>query len=214
MSFLALLVPSCCSTQPLLTGGLRVSDVVHIVIEVRKIIPSKAVGQSTSRYIRNLKELMASFRAIPGVVVTAQDFAALPFKEQVALSHAAGVFVSMHGAGTTHIFHSAIGENNCCALMELQPEKTVGGFYEAHGFGNIARNMGMGYARHVPADGSTSKAGTVVDVAAITTLVSQLVVQVRGGDGSGGSDPLGHRTCLHDVRDASQPLLRGLPFSK
>lgn len=44
------------------------------------------------------------------VTVTAQDFAKLSFAEQVRLSHSASVFLSMHGAGTTHIFHMAVGQ--------------------------------------------------------------------------------------------------------
>ena len=40
---------------------------------------------------------------LPDVRVTSQDFALLPYREQVALAHSAGVFVSMHGAGTDPI---------------------------------------------------------------------------------------------------------------
>jgi hypothetical protein len=55
--------------------------------------------------------------------IRAQYFTAPSLRDQVALSHSAGVFVSMHGAGTTHIFHSAVGSPDCCALVELQPEE-------------------------------------------------------------------------------------------
>jgi hypothetical protein len=49
--------------------------------------------------------------------------------------------MSMHGAGTTHIFHAAIGSPNCCALVELFPDTSVD-FYTAQGYGNIARMLG------------------------------------------------------------------------
>ncbi|KAJ1415501.1 hypothetical protein B484DRAFT_159469 [Ochromonadaceae sp. CCMP2298] len=81
-------------------------DSVHVVIEVRTINPAKKNNHSTSRHIRNLAAVIKAIRKIPGVTVTAQDFAKIPFAEQVKLSHSAGVFISMHGAGTTHIFHA------------------------------------------------------------------------------------------------------------
>lgn len=59
------------------------------------------------------------------VTVTAQDFAQLSFPEQVRLAHSASVLLSMHGAGTTHIFHSAVGSAQCCALIELFPDHTI-----------------------------------------------------------------------------------------
>jgi hypothetical protein len=67
---------------------------------------------------------------------------------QVALSHSAGVFISMHGAGTTHIFHAALGQPNCCALVELFPDTTVE-LHAAQGYGNLARMLGLHHWRHV-----------------------------------------------------------------
>ena len=74
-------------------------DKIHIVIEVRKINKSKGNSHSSARYIRNLDELVAALQTIENVIVTAQDFASIPFEKQVALSHSASIFVSMHGAG-------------------------------------------------------------------------------------------------------------------
>lgn len=116
-------------------------DVVHIVIEVRAINKNKMNNHSSARHIKNLGALIAALESIPNVKVTAQDFAKLPFEKQVSLSHSASIFISMHGAGTTHIFHSALGEPNCCALVELFPDTTIE-FYTAHGYGNIARMLG------------------------------------------------------------------------
>ncbi len=59
----------------------------------------------------------------------------------MSLSHSASISMSMHGAGTTHIFHAAIGSPNCCALVELFPDTSVD-FYTAQGYGNIARMLG------------------------------------------------------------------------
>jgi len=125
--------------------------------------------------------------------VTAQDFAKLPFEKQVALSHTAGVFVSMHGAGTTHIFHQALGRPNCCALVELQPDHSIG-FQDAHGYGNLARMMGLHYYRYEAADGATSPEGTTVNVGQVAALIAQAADDVRA-----------RPTCLHDVKDTTQP---------
>ncbi len=90
------------------------------MIEVRSINPRKS--QSASRYIRNLNELLSEIRQIPNVKVIAQDLAKLSFKDQVSLVHSASIYMSMHGAGTTHIMNAALGTKNCCALIELQPD--------------------------------------------------------------------------------------------
>jgi hypothetical protein len=66
----------------------------------------------------------------------------------VALSHSAGVVVSMHGAGTTHIFHAALGQPNCCALVELFPDTSIE-LHAAQGYGNLARMLGFHHWRHV-----------------------------------------------------------------
>ena len=47
----------------------------------------------------------------------------MSFEKQVCLSHSAGVYVSMHEAGPAHIFHSALGATNCCALMYCSLKK-------------------------------------------------------------------------------------------
>ena len=54
----------------------------------------------------------------------------------------------MHGAGTTHIFHSAIGQPNCCALIELFPDPTIE-LHTAQGYGNLARQLGFYHYRNV-----------------------------------------------------------------
>jgi hypothetical protein len=164
------------------------TDKVHIVIEVRAINPHKRDGNSVARHIANLPELVQALKAIPNVRVTPQDFALLKFPEQVSLAHTAGVILSMHGAGTTHIFHAAIGQPNCCALVELQPDHSRG-FQDAWGYANLARMLGMHYWRAEGRPGSTGGAGTTVDVTAITEMVRQAVDKVR-------YEP----TCLHDVR--------------
>lgn len=102
------------------------NEAVHVVIEVRAINRKKQNTHSSARHIRNLKALLSSLQKIHNIKVTAQDFANIPFSEQLSLSHSAGVFVSMHGAGTTHIMHMGLGSDRCCALVELQPDHTQG----------------------------------------------------------------------------------------
>jgi hypothetical protein len=54
----------------------------------------------------------------------------------------------MHGAGTTHIFHAALGQPNCCALVELFPDTNTE-LHAAQGYGNLARMLGFHHWRHV-----------------------------------------------------------------
>lgn len=122
------------------------TDKVHIVLQVRSVDPTKHY-LSAARNVVNIDALIQTLRSIPNTAVTVQDFALLSFAEQVALAHSAGVLVSMHGASVTHIFHAALGQPNCCAFVELFPDKTVP-FHEIKGFGNLARMLGVHYYEH------------------------------------------------------------------
>jgi hypothetical protein len=165
---------------------------VHVVLEVRSVDPNKTNEHSRARRIANLQDLRNALVALPDVRVTAQDFAALPFPQQVALAHSAGVFVSMHGAGTAHgIFHAALGAPNCCALVELQPDHSLG-YDKTFGYANLARLHGLHYARHEPPSGATGPQGTTLDVHAVADLVRRAVAAVRAKP-----------TCLHDARDTA-----------
>ena len=68
-------------------------------------------------------------------------------EEQVKLAHSASIFIGMHGAGIPQIFHAAIGEPNCCSVLELFPESNQG-FSNIFGFGNMARLLGECVVMH------------------------------------------------------------------
>ena len=173
------------------------NDKVHVVIELRPIDFTKTNEHSRARHISNIPQLVERMNLIPNIRVTAMDFTTLPFREQVALSHSAGVFVSMHGAGTTHIFHSALGAPNCCALLELQPEKKLG-YQHAYGYANIARMYGLHYFRHTVEDGKTTENGTALNLSLFISLLTEAVEAVRVKP-----------TCLGDVRDTRDSATLG-----
>lgn len=178
------------------------TECVHVVLEVRAVDPNKTNEHSRARRIANLQDLRHALAALPDVRVTAQDFAALPFPQQVALAHSAGVFVSMHGAGTAHgIFHAALGAPNCCALVELQPDRSLG-YDKTHGYANLARLHGLHYYRHEPPDGATGPQGTTLEVRAVVDLVRRAAAAVRVTP-----------TCLHDARDTAAAAADAPPFS-
>lgn len=168
---------------------------IHIVIEVRKINPAKhGAKTNTGRVIRNLNEFVDALSKLPNVKVTAQDFALLPFMEQIKLAHSASILISMHGAGTTHIFHAALGQKNCCGLLELFPDRTVD-LYTAEGYGNLARMLGFHHYRLVGSTGSTTPTGTFVDIENAKSLVEKLIHRIQ-------EQP----TCLHNVADTRYPV--------
>lgn len=170
------------------------ADEIHIVIEVRKINPAKRAKTASGRFIRNLPALVTALESIPKVRVTAQNFAELSFLEQIKLAHTASIFVSMHGAGTTHIFHMAVGQKNCCGLIELFPDKSID-LYTAQGYGNLARMLGFHHERLVGRSGATTDAGTAVDVAEVKAIAERLIGKIE-------TKP----TCLHDVKDTRFPI--------
>lgn len=172
------------------------TDHVHIVIEVRKINAAKRGARTNSgRVIRNLPGLVAALQTLPNVKVTAQDFALLSFPEQIALAHSASILVSMHGAGTTHIFHMAVGQKNCCGLIELFPDRTVD-LYTAEGYGNLARMLGFHHYRLVAGSDTTTPQGTNVDIEGIKRLAEKMVRHVSDAP-----------TCLHEVRETASAVV-------
>jgi hypothetical protein len=153
------------------------TDHVHIVVELRE--HNKNKPQAAARVIANERALLESLRSIPNVKVTAKSFARMPFSDQVALAHSAGVYVGMHGAGTAHMFNSAVGLPNCCALVELFPD-TTSPFHTIRGFGNLARHYGMHYYRYQASSGlSNHERGTTVEVTKVLELVKAAVSAVR-----------------------------------
>ena len=169
---------------------------IHLVIEVRNINKMKTNNQSSARFIKNLSELIASLSNIPNLKITAQDFSKLKFEQQVQLSNSAQILMSMHGAGTTHIFHMPIGTKKCCSLIELFPDQTIE-FYQAYGYGNLARMLGLIHYRYVAAMGSTSSSGTNVNINEIKILVEKAIKEITNKQ---------TMTCLNDVKDTTQSL--------
>ena len=85
----------------------------------------------------------------------------------------------MAGAGTANMFSSAVGHPNCCALIELFPDKKLP-FHTIRGFGNLARHYGMHYYRYQANEGRTSTAsGTSVDIPHLVALVRSAVLDVQ-----------------------------------
>ena len=172
------------------------TDVVHVVLEVREYNRKKKNQyQSGSRVIANLDSLVTAIKSIPGVKLTVQSFSHLDFKQQVALSHSAGVLLSMHGAGTANMFHAAVGAPNCCALIELFPDKSAP-FHSIRGFGNLARHMGMHYYRYQAKSGDSSLRGTTIAVDTVVQLVQQAVAAVKNAP-----------SCLNNASSSTVGLL-------
>jgi hypothetical protein len=80
----------------------------------------------------------------------------------------------MHGAGTTHIFHAALGQPNCCALVELFPDTTVE-LHAAQGYGNLARMLGLHHWRNVAGTLSIAVFPVSTIICAFTLLDDRLV---------------------------------------
>jgi hypothetical protein len=189
----------------------------HIVIEVRKINPTKRNNHASSRFIKNLDALRyniekmqiqhpslsqqgdggaagATASGLVPIKVTAQDFSQLSFYEQIQLAHSASILISMHGAGTTQIFHMALGDRNCCGLLELFPDQSVD-LYTAKGYGNLARMLGLYHTAIVADNQKTDDKGTEVNVDKITAALEKMTVAI-----------LTRESCLHDVKDTRFPI--------
>lgn len=83
------------------------------------------------------------------------------------------------GAGTANMFSTAVGHPNCCALIELFPDKKLP-FHSIRGFGNLARHYGMHYFRYDSDEGKTSTtAGTTIDIPKLVALVKSAVQSVQ-----------------------------------
>lgn len=89
-------------------------------------------------------------------------------------------FIIFTAAALPHIFNAAIGDPNCCSLVEIFPEESKG-FSTIQGFGNIARLLGMSYFRYVVHDGQSHKLdGSHVEMAKILPIIKNAVLSVSG----------------------------------
>lgn len=166
---------------------------IHIVIENR--IDNKYHPEGNSRLIANINELYVKISRLPNVKITVQNFGNISFQQQVELAHSASILISMHGAGTTHIFHSAIGETNCCALIELRPFHHD--FINAEGYQNLARMLGIHYYQYLSPMGMQNAEGTIVNVDTLMSLINQAIKKINNG-------PI----CLHNVQDTTKNVYK------
>lgn len=83
-------------------------------------------------YLEELK------KAFPRVEIQSIDFAAIPFREQVRISHQTDVLVGVHGAGLAHGMFLQEGS----AMVEILPAEL-----DHKGFHNLAKLLGHTYFR-------------------------------------------------------------------
>ena len=109
-----------------------------------------------------------------------------------------------------HIFHISIGVDNCCALIELFPEKKLG-FSDVVGFQNIARNIGVYYFRYQCADGSINEEGTTsINVSGVTDLVKDAmntIIKNSNAKYPEAAKKMDSVSCLNDVKIESDLLI-------
>ena len=102
----------------------------------------------------------------------------------------------MHGAGMAHLFNTAVGEPNCCGLVELFPERSMG-FGHITGNANMAGFLGLAYARYQVETGRTNpQAGTKVDIPVVVSTVTATIGEI-----------IGHSICMHNVRDSTNTVV-------
>ncbi|KAK4207114.1 hypothetical protein QBC37DRAFT_327961 [Rhypophila decipiens] len=95
-----------------------------------------------NRNLRGQQSLLESLkRKFAGIEVTAVDFAAIPFEEQLRMIHRTDVLVGVHGAGLTHTMFLRAGVT---AVVEIQPRDMPAAYM---GFRNMANMKGIGYFR-------------------------------------------------------------------
>ena len=166
---------------------------IHIVIENR--IDNKYHPEGNARLIANINEIYVKLSRLPNVKITVQNFGNITFQQQVALAHSASILISMHGAGTTHIFHSAIGEINCCALIELRPFHHD--FINAEGYQNLARMLGIHYYQYLSPMGMQNSKGTIVNAEKLIELIIKAINDINNG-------PI----CLHKIQDTTRNIYK------
>ncbi|KAK1759831.1 hypothetical protein QBC47DRAFT_373146 [Echria macrotheca] len=97
---------------------------------------------ASSRNLRGQQSLLESLkRKFEGIEVTAVDFAAIPFEEQLRIIQRTDVLVGVHGAGLTHTMFLRDGVT---AVVEIQPRDMPSPYM---GFRNMANMKGISYFR-------------------------------------------------------------------
>ncbi|KAM7212000.1 Protein of unknown function (DUF563) domain containing protein [Rhypophila decipiens] len=95
-----------------------------------------------NRNLQGQQSLLESLkRKFAGIEVTAVDFAAIPFEEQLRMIQRTDVLVGVHGAGLAHTMFLRDGVT---AVVEIQPRDMPAAYM---GFRNMANMKGIGYFR-------------------------------------------------------------------
>lgn len=156
--------------------ALQQGGEVPVILQVRST--KKGSASSSARIIANAWEFIQDVNSNLPVNVTAVNYEKLDFKTQISATHSASILIGMHGAGVVHMAHMAIGQPNCCALIEIFPNNRKLGFNEIQGYGNMARHLGIHYFRHVVSTPST-ESGSNLDIEAIRDLLQKAVQAVK-----------------------------------
>ena len=148
----------------------------NVLLNLRKADPKKGAS-AKARCISNSRELIKELSTIDRVNVIPIDFSNLSFEDQVKLSSNSSIIVGMHGAGLGHIFHQAIGNPNCCSLIEIFPKSDERQSYEdIRVFGNTARHLGLHYfSYHINSPPLSSSGESKLDIDAVKKLVKMAV---------------------------------------
>lgn len=102
----------------------------------------------------------------------------------------------MHGAGIAQIFNMAIGEINCCGLIEIFPEKYMG-FSEIIGNANIVKFLGMHYEKYqIESGGTNSQIGSTINIPTIINLIKNTISIITN-----------KIICAHDIRDSVNHII-------
>lgn len=181
------------------------TDTFHILLISRRASGKKG---SAGRVVANNDDVADALRALDlssstssvarglKVRVTTLDLATLTFREQVALVHSAHLLVGMHGAGINQFFNMAIGERYCCGLVEMFPDRSMG-FDAIFGNMNMAKSLGMSYARYQVVSAGPQAAASV-NVQEMVEIVQSMIAVLTDGS---------ERICLNDVKDSANSIV-------
>ena len=152
------------------------TDDITILLEVRPYNPNKSGTASICRVFQNPNEIFQTLNSIPGVKVIRHNLAEVPFKRQVEIVHSAGIYISMHGAGTAQISNMALGSPNCCALIELSPDPS---YQFTNANGNFARLLGLRYFSYQANISDTNSSGTLIDIKKLKDIVLDAITTIK-----------------------------------
>mmetsp|Transcript_6302 Transcript_6302/g.10503 ORF Transcript_6302/g.10503 Transcript_6302/m.10503 type:complete len:664 (+) Transcript_6302:51-2042(+) len=166
-------------------NDMKLNQQLQVLLVVRNEKKNLWGSSRTSRNFLNQQDIIDTLNSTIRSLAQQQrvkidflalDLGKLEFMQQMKLIGETSVMIGAHGAGMASSMHMSIGTENCCGLIEIYPK---GEFTPILGHANMARKMGLHYARVDVSKQDSQATGATVPTNELSKSLIQILNNIR-----------------------------------